>query len=326
MSAGKKRFVREDRLRFLLFPDLQYATRWLLIIALIVAGLTLQFFFHWIVGVVLIFLGALLGSVRSVIYKPPYKRGETEWKEVLPEQWDHALGLIKKGRSWKRSITNPASLPIFFLPFFIVVVVVFFALYEEIFAEHGDLVLMVLANIGALFGPTLLVGYLQTWQPPGLEVKLEALRGVLKEINRATIPDLLPMPMLEMMTEYATEEGSGIPTDARMMIRFKGAPEKFYGVQVQASINTVGGTSYPYVYAVILFAEDFSINQRDIPGPTDRQMVFEPSREGEVVVLVLRQKTSKTSGYHTAPRRQWEIVREAIGIAGAILQRADKKA
>lgn len=320
MSAKKKRKPGKKReFRFLILPKMPYPIRLILVFSLIAAGLYLQLINHLIIGFFVILFGALLGAVRTIAYEPRRKRGKTDWVEVLPAQWDHALDLIKKGKRWRRHFTNLASWPVFLWPLFIVGFVLFMVFFEDIFPTDFEIFLVFGADIIAVFGPVLLFGYLTTWKPPGLDVKLKALKRVIEAIEKAAQPDLMPMPMMAVMKSKSKKEGGGVPKDARMMIRFKGAPKEFYGVQVQVSLNTVSGTTYPYLYAVILFSKEFRADIKKIKLPSYPKLVLEPSKEGDVVVLVLRQKTTRTSGYHTNPRVQSEIVWNAINLARGLL-------
>ncbi len=303
-------------------PGLPYPVRAALIVALIVGGFAAQFFFQWLVpGVVMIAVGSLLGSVRSVKAKPKALARASEWKEVLPQQWKDAAELSRKGKRWQSDITNLMS------PLGVTLLGVIGAVSLFIFAAAIDfdpeLALVYIADLVALFGPLMLIGTLKAWEPPQLQVKLGALTNVLDYLEAESAPDLLVQPMMDV-TEGEKAEGGGIPLDARMMLRFKDAPENFYGVQVQVSINEVQSRAYPYLYAVVLYKQDFAADY-DLAGvPRRKGLVFEPSREGEVVVLVLRQKTTKTSGYHTKEPRQREIVDSALELARELLQAGGK--
>ena len=299
-------------------PGLPYPLRVVLITAMIIGGFAAQFLFQWLIpGVVLIAVGSLLGSVRSVKTEPKTLHGASEWKEVLPQQWKDAAELSRKAKRWQSDITNLLS------PFGIILAMAVAGCALFIFGFSIDfdaeLSLVFIADLLALFGPLMLIGMLKAWEPPLLQVKLKALNYVLDYLETETHPDILVQPMMEV-TEGGAEGGGGIPLDARMMIRFKEAPENFYGVQVQVSANEVQGTHYPYLYAVVLYKQDFPADYDSVGVPRHRWLVFEPSREDEVVVLVLRQKTSKSSGYHTKEPRQCEIVDAALGLAREILQ------
>ena len=151
-------------------------------------------------------------------------------------------------------------------------------------------------------------------------MKLKALTGVLEKLEESAYPDVLLQPMLEVAKSAEADREISIPLDARLMIRFKDAPETFYGVQVQVSANAVQGTYFPYLYAVVLYSNDFPANRDALKEPRQSWLVLEPSSEAEVTVLVLRQRTTKTSGYHTKEPRQLEIIEAALEMAHDILR------
>jgi hypothetical protein len=299
-----------------LISGIAYPVRVALILILIAVGFAVQFVFLWLwPGMALIAAGSILGSVRSVNSKPKLVSADTEWKEVLPQQWRKAVELGAKSKRWQADITNIVS------PGGVLMLVLVAACAGVVFVlminVDTEMSLVFAGDLAALFIPILLFGSLSAWRPPQLEVKLQALLGMLDYLESATPTDINLQPMLEVAK---AGEGGGLPLDARMMIRFKDAPETFYGVQVQVSINEVQGTQYPYLYAVILYRHDFPADYKSLGLPRRREMVFEPSREGEVVVLVLRQKTTKTSGYHTKEPRRREIVDDALAAARELLR------
>ena len=87
-----------------------------------------------------------------------------------------------------------------------------------------------------------------------------------------------------------------VPVDVKAAIRFPDGPPGFLGLQMQIAINSVQGSDYPYFYGVLVAQPTFG-DLRVAPPP--RGMVVEPSRDADVNVAVVRQATTKKSGYHT---------------------------
>jgi len=77
------------------------------------------------------------------------------------------------------------------------------------------------------------------------------------------------------------------------------APASFLGVQVQVSINSVQGRSFPYAYAVIVARPEFGGWNRPGVLEAPSRIVVERKKEGDVLIAVVRQQTTKQSGYHT---------------------------
>ena len=320
MTGASKSKAKASEARFAIIPALPYPVRVVLIIAFILIGFMLQIAFSWLIpGIGMVLLGSLLGSVVTVEAKPTIALGTGEWIEVLPEQWERAEELAKKAKKWKKDITNLGSTAggtLAMLLLFACLVI-----FGTMIEEDTELTLAFLGNAAALFGPLLLFGYLKAWVPPRIGVKLKALQNVLDWIEESGQPDLAPQPMMEVV-KGELEGSAGVPLDARMMIRFKDAPEGFYGVQVQVSINVVQSTPYPYLYAVILYSKDLDIDLNAAGLPDENWLDVEPSREEDVVVIVVRQHTTKTSGYSTSAPRQIEIIEEAIAAARRMITAA----
>ena len=107
-------------------------------------------------------------------------------------------------------------------------------------------------------------------------------------------------------------------------------------------LNRVQGTPYPYFYCVVIAKKDpafFMAVDKTLPvlpefkfGTPDSgisaffnaiglgttpDLVFETKEEEDVNILVIRQATSKTSGYHTQEWISRGILERAITIAAA---------
>ena len=136
---------------FVVLQAIPHGIRVALIVALIAAGFALQFARWLIPGVLLIALGSLLGSVRSVTSKPEHLASEGEWTEVLPDQWNRAKELCGKVRRWKNSVTNFGSVP--GVALFIVIAAGIGVVVGLTFDDDPELALVLAADVLALFGP-----------------------------------------------------------------------------------------------------------------------------------------------------------------------------
>ena len=133
-----------------------------------------------------------------------------------------------------------------------------------------------------------------------------------------------------------------MPINARVFIRFPDGPSDFLGVQFQVALNNVQGTNYPYLYAVIVAKKEFELLEQylvtvrtRIQRKADEQkksgllamfqyeekgkLTIESSRESDVEVIVIRQHTTKQSGYHSKPEAIQHIARAAWHSAEYIL-------
>ena len=138
------------------------------------------------------------------------------------------------------------------------------------------------------------------------------------------------------MFEVAGRDESRTPIGARVFVRFPDGPEDFLGLQYQVAINEVQGSNYPYLYAVIVAQKSFRLLDEPLaeyrrrltpanePGgllgflgltSTKDRLTIEEGREDEVDVIIIRQHTTKQSGYHTTPAAITNLARTAWEMA-----------
>ncbi|GAH17895.1 unnamed protein product, partial [marine sediment metagenome] len=123
-------------------------------------------------------------------------------------------------------------------------------------------------------------------------------------------PSLQPTPYLRI---GKAKKGS-LPNDARILIKFKDAPSEFIGLQGQISINAVKAKKFPYFYVVIIAKHEFNLFEK-FGKHSVKKLVIERKKTGEVDVIVIRQKTTKTSGYHTDKSVQDYILVNGLKLA-----------
>jgi hypothetical protein len=84
----------------------------------------------------------------------------------------------------------------------------------------------------------------------------------------------------------------------------------------------VQGTSYPYFYVVLVARKGFGLRDAYSAHNAGHRVTKEFKYEGEVEVMVLRQETTKTSGYHTKPAVANEIFYEGLELAEQVAVKA----
>ncbi|MCX7003416.1 MAG: hypothetical protein NTV22_09095, partial [bacterium] len=116
---------------------------------------------------------------------------------------------------------------------------------------------------------------------------------------------------------YVLVKGKNVrmPQDVKFRVRLAGQKEEFLGLYGQTAINTVQGSSYPYFYAVLVAKKDFGLDRLRQRTKAPSNMTLEFSQDGDVEVLVVRQTTTKTSGYHTADSVAQAIMAEGLRMA-----------
>ena len=164
-----------------------------------------------------------------------------------------------------------------------------------------------------------------------LMIKVEELLHIRK--NFEGVLDKNGDQFIPMMETRAAKKGEGeIPTDVQLKVRFKDMPKVYYGLQAQVNINDVQGISYPYFYCVLVAEKSVDLRTfrenvkrvKKSPKPKaaknkffaflkqnspSEKIVIEHQKQREVEVLVVRQRTTKTSGYNVDRKMALKIFR-----------------
>ncbi|MBK8979680.1 MAG: hypothetical protein IPM29_27590 [Planctomycetes bacterium] len=112
------------------------------------------------------------------------------------------------------------------------------------------------------------------------------------------------------------------PIGVKLAVTFPDGPAAFYGLQAQVVINRVQGTPYPYCYAVLVARSGARLFEATAHMKLPNGVVRETQRKDDIDVVIVRQKTTKTAGYHTPPTRSLSIVQAALDAAEAYVRKA----
>jgi hypothetical protein len=308
---------RRDEIRFLFFKTIRYNIRVAIIVSCIVVGSMIQLFFSFWVGLILLALATAMSLIKGYELTITAKRKSEKWDQVTPDEYKKVKAKQKALARWDLDafdITNPLGATIFVV-LGIAAVLIWLVLQNQ----PGHIGMYWALDCLVLLAPHWVTGVKGYLRQDQLLIKIKLLEKVMEELTNPSDIQVLPM-----LATQATEEDKRFPTDVRLMLRLIGAPAEFLGVQVQISINSVQGTDYPYLYCVLLARSEARIfaNWRDIVKdmPEFRESILpgEPRNEQGVDVLVIRQKTTQTSGYHTKPDQALFIVTFAVRVARRI--------
>lgn len=302
---------------------------------LILAGLFLQISLsQFFIGFVPLLFGSLLGIVEG--YDAKYKTSiDRKWERVTPDEYKKVkekAGLLEKWDQNSFDATNTTGTAVF------AAVAVIAALIYIVLAHNQSIPVSFArcfaADCAALFLPHWLAGNRYYLKKDRLIIKINLLEKIMQML--ASPSNVQVFPMLEV---GKTDSGKQAPEDARLMIRLLSAPKEFYGVQAQISINSVQGKDYPYLYCVLIakkgsellegyksFAAQpasfvggildfFGLGALGSAVGSAPNVVYEESSDSEVDVLVIRQRTSRNSGYFTNAAAAGRIVSSAIELA-----------
>jgi len=288
---------RRGEINFVLAKSLSYNQRLTFIVILLVVGLLIQ-----LTGGVWVYVGAafLLGAtglsvVRGYDNIPRKLRGGREWRGADRANFEKVIRLHKRSRRWDQSFIDVTCLR--GAAALVLIVAGAGGVAYLLWLNDQDWLMRVwLADTAVLILPHWVTGVRRILKTAGLVIKIEHLLKIMdlwEDLKRNG------EQMLPQMEVRCGKEGE-MPLDAKLILRFEPLGEHFLGLQVQVSINTVQGHDYPYLYCVMVARKAFGLLEKAELKPPEG-IVVEPKAQDDVEVIVIRQRTTKTSGYHTKP-------------------------
>lgn len=298
---------------FKIWKSLAYKKRILLSSVLIAAGLVIQILSQKLLpGVAFVFLGNLFllpsgydNRVKIGLYNP-----KALWEEVGESKLREFLQVDKKIKKWDRSsmdITN--GLGFFTFLILTAVLVVLFVVSQE----DNNKPLEILSVNGAL----LLIPFWVT----GVRSKFRLLKVtrkidlILKLLSEEDVQVKLKPHDLDYYFLMGGEKEAKAPVDVKFRVNIENRRPDFLGLYGQIVLNYVQNTSYPYFYVVLVAKQNFGLDRVYKNYVPDKTMVKEYKIQGDVEVLVIRQKTSKGGGYYTKDKHVLNIFSEGLRLA-----------
>lgn len=276
---------------FLLWKGLAYQKRLVLALGVIILGLLLQAItWNLWLGLPFILGGNLLLVVRGYDNRVDFGKFDPtrKWTAVATEKLDELLELDQRIKQWDRSfldISNPLGCFGFVLMLMITVPITF--------APEPYRMLGIDALI--LFLPHWVTGIRSTLRRPDMLTKVTTLKAILQRAGT-----LLEPYEVQLMMELS-EGDAKIPSDVKVKLQKPGADPALLGLYGQVVLNKVEGTAHPYFYVVLVAKQGYGLDRvyREFTPP--RGFVAEYKTQQDVEVLVIRRRTTKTSGYKTTP-------------------------
>lgn len=299
-NPGFARLLKEEKtepaLAFRVFKSMPYPTRMLIVSGLVVLGILLQFLFvrFW-PGAPFLLAAFVLSWVKGFDNKLDSRtyKADSDWETVEYERLGEILALKKKINRWDSSlwdISNGKG-----IVFFIFVVFVGYILLQIFGAHKTAAYPIILGDAGLLILTQWFNGMRYVDKQPDLILKTEHLVKTVEHLRRY---EILNGEIGAMLLLAASDKGL-TPQGVKITVRFPDAPEDFFGVQSQVVINRVQSKAHPYCYSVVVAKKGkklFRAIERLDPPPG---CIFETDTKGNADVVIIRQRTSRTSGYHT---------------------------
>ncbi len=303
---------RRDSVRFYFAKNLPYNLRIHLTLFLLIAGFILQLYFmHPLYGVPFLLTGIGIILVKGYDSRVRTKSFNLDpnWKSVSIEKIQEMEQLRKRNKKWDSDaldVSNPLGLFSFFI-FGGLALLASWILGE--LAKDMRVTMILAVDIAVIMVPLWFTGMRFILKQPNLMVKVRILLllyNVFESLKKKG-EEFRPAILLSRDKENKT-----IPVDVRFSVRFPHSPEGFYGLQAQINLNVVQGTSYPYFYCVLASKPGFGMSRYKQEIESSGKIICEYQQDSRAEVLVIRQHTTKKSGYHTKDRQCAEIFRIAL--------------
>ncbi|MDA8131403.1 MAG: hypothetical protein M0011_07865 [Elusimicrobia bacterium] len=332
---------KDGEIKFFIAGGLPYRARMALVLGLLAVGLGVQVTLGFWPGFIVLIFAQLLG-MNSGYDAAPRISGEESWARVTPDEYIKVRKRADELRRWDEDFFDATSTSgQVGLGVTALACAIAYGIAAATFSFPDGAWLPFGLDAAVLLLPLWFIGTRDYLKKDKLIIKINALENVMAALKPGS--DVQVQPMLSLAS---TKSGGKEPEDARLMVKLVGAPEGFYGVQVQLSINSVQGKDFPYLYCVVLAKRGFGLlkDYRDLlpgrtekslmaslsgfllgglsgPGGGDVDLVYEPSSTGEVELIVVRRRTTKQSGYYTPPSAAMQVVNGALQLAKGLAAR-----
>jgi hypothetical protein len=301
-----------DSVRFYLAKNLPYNVRVTLTLILLVAGFGLQILYmNFLYGIPFLIAGMGLILVKGYDSRVRIKGFDIDpqWKTVSIAKIQEIEQLRKRSKKWDRDaldISNP--LGCFSLVFFLGVVF-FVAIGLGNWAEDGSITVILIIDTIIVIVPLWLSGMKFILKQPNLAIRVKIILELHEVFESLKQKGEEFRPALKLAR---SKDDKTIPVDARFTVAFPDSPEGFYGLQAQINLNVVQGSSFPYFYCVLAAKPGFGMSPYREKIKLGDDIICEYQRDIRAEVLVIRQRTTKKSGYHTKDRQCEEILEVAL--------------
>ncbi len=311
---------QRDIIRFHFAKDLPYTRRVTISLLLLLTGfLTQLVFLNVFVGVPLLVIGVGLVLVKGYDSRVRLKVFTTDpnWIEVPIDKLRELDELRVRTKQWDRDaldISNPLG---FFSLFISLLLACVIAVVLGFLARSMDVAVIMLADAVIILIPLWFTGMRFILTQPNLAVKLALVLKVERAFHGMNRSGEKFRPAL-MLTRG--DSGKTVPVDVRFSVAFPDAPEGFYGLQAQINLNIVQGRSHPYFYCVLAAKPGFGLAGFEKEVRETNHVLVEYQENEDAEVLVIRQRTTKRSGYHTNDKRCAEILKIALEAGRAVCE------
>ncbi len=238
---------------------------------------------------------SLLAVVRGFSNIPPRLPGRREWRGADRAKLENVIELARKTRRWDRSALD-VTCGVGLAALAAVLAGIAGVGYLLWRSDEEWLMAAWVVDAGVLLLPHWVTGVRRVLTNDPLVVKVTQLLAVMDFFRKLRREGEQMTPQMQVRTGKQGE----MPCDAKLVLQIATLGEDFPGLQTQVVLNRVQGRDYPYLYCVLVARPQLEMLRQLAPDPP-KDVLVEPKREADVDIMVIRRRTTKTSGYHTPP-------------------------
>jgi hypothetical protein len=298
---------------FKIWKSLAYKKRIILSSVLIIIGLLLQLIFRTLLpGVVIVFIGNLflLPSGYDNRIKIGRFNPKAAWENVGASKLEEFLNLDKKIKKWDRSSMDISNALGFFT--FLIVAAVLVILFLISQAESNKALEILSINGAVLLIPFWITGVRSKYR---ILKAVQKIKLILKLLSKEESQAKLKPHDVDYYFLMGGEKEAKAPVDVKFRVNIKNRHEDFLGLYGQIVLNYVQSTSYPYFYMVLVAKQGFGLDHVYKNYSPTPPIIKEYKKQSDVEVLVIRQRTTRKSGYNTKDKQVLKIFLEGLQVA-----------
>jgi len=299
---------------FHIWKTLNYKYRILLSLSLILIGLAWQIAtFEYLPGLLFLIAGNLFLLTRGYTNKVDLGgyHPEAEWQKTEASRLDEILKLNKKIRQWNFSLFDISSAGGFIFMLLIIVLLVALGFISYKFQSRPLGLLAVDAFI--LLIPHWYTGLRRIMTTPKLVQKIKIFQELIADVDVDENSEIQYLMLL-------AGEKTKVPKDLKIKIDFQPRPEGFLGLYGQVNINEVQGKEYPYYYMVLVTKTGIELKQSTTQYISRGKFILEFQIKNDIQTMVIRQYTTKNSGYFTDTLTRRRIYKDSLSLTKKIFK------
>lgn len=310
---------KQDSVEFYFLKSLSYSNRMVSYLALVGIGFLFQIFSMkaW-PGIGFLFFATLLNLIKGCDSRINLKDFyvDSNWTQVDMERINRIGDIRRKTTNWDidmLDISNPKGC----FSFVVTLGLLIFGSYVLMRTSYfNDILGIIIIDAVILILPLWFSGIRRMMGPKKLGIKVDIIKSMEEFFRSIKQNGEIFKPALLLARD---KRGASIPKDSRFTITFENMPEGFYGIQAQINLNKVEASTYPYFYCVIAAKKGFGLMNHVKNIPENEKVIVNYEEDNDAEVIVIRQYTTNSSGYHTNTTDCKRILELSLKAARGIL-------